>query len=228
LNAAYRDLLAQLRLHAGDGLAAAIYTQTTDVEIEVNGVMTYDRAVTKLDADSIAANRRMFDAPPRIVHVEPASDRQGRTWRFTTTAPPDGWFQPAFDDTGWRTGTSGFGAAATRFANVGTEWRTSDIWLRRTVTIPASVKAPWLRVFHDDDTKVYVNGVLAADLPGANAGFAYVALSAPARQALKTGENTLAIYTHQSRGGQFIDAGIVEILDAPRTPASRRPAPASR
>ena len=228
LNAAYRDLLTQLRLHAGDGLTSAIYTQTTDVEIEVNGVLTYDREVTKLDADSIAANRRMFDAPPRIVHVEPASDRQGRTWRYTTAAPPDGWFEPAFDDRAWQSGTSGFGAPNTRFANVGTEWRSSDIWLRRTVTIPSGVKSPWLRVFHDDDTKVYVNGVLAADLPGANAGFAYVPLSAPARQALRSGENVIAIHTHQTRGGQFIDAGIVDVIDAPGSPASGRPAPANR
>ena len=31
------------------GLAAAVYTQTTDVEIEVNGLMTYDRKVMKFD-----------------------------------------------------------------------------------------------------------------------------------------------------------------------------------
>jgi hypothetical protein len=31
------------------GLSAAVYTQTTDVEIEVNGMMTYDRAVIKMD-----------------------------------------------------------------------------------------------------------------------------------------------------------------------------------
>ena len=228
LNTAYRDLLTQLRLHAGDGLAAAIYTQTTDVEIEVNGVMTYDRAVTKLDAASIAANRRMFETPPRIVHLERASDRQGRTWRYATTAPPPGWFETGFDDRSWQNGTSGFGVPGTRFANVGTDWRTSDIWLRRTVTIPAGVKAPLLRVFHDDDTKVYLNGVLAADLPGANAGFAYVPLSAAARQALRPGQNVIAIHTHQTRGGQFIDAGIVDVIDAPRTPASRRPASASR
>jgi hypothetical protein len=31
-----------------EGLAGAIYTQTTDVEGEVNGLMTYDRKVIKL------------------------------------------------------------------------------------------------------------------------------------------------------------------------------------
>lgn len=33
--------------------AAAVYTQTTDVETEVNGMMTYDRAVLKLNKDSV-------------------------------------------------------------------------------------------------------------------------------------------------------------------------------
>ncbi len=31
------------------GLSGAIYTQTTDVENEVNGYMTYDRQIMKLD-----------------------------------------------------------------------------------------------------------------------------------------------------------------------------------
>jgi hypothetical protein len=35
------------------GLAAAIYTQTTDVEIEINGYLTYDRNVEKMDAEKL-------------------------------------------------------------------------------------------------------------------------------------------------------------------------------
>ena len=37
------------------GLSAAIYTQTTDVEVEVNGLMTYDRKVVKMPEDSLKA-----------------------------------------------------------------------------------------------------------------------------------------------------------------------------
>jgi hypothetical protein len=142
MNAAYRDLVAQLRLHAGDGLASAIYTQTTDVEIEVNGVMTYDRAVTKLSPESIAANRRLYDPLPKVTHVVPASDRAPQTWRYTTSAPPGRWFDPGFDDTGWAEGKSGFGAPDTRFAHVGTPWQTSDIWLRRSVDLPSNFVSP--------------------------------------------------------------------------------------
>ena len=35
------------------GLAAAIYTQTTDVEIEINGFLSYDRKVEKMEAEEI-------------------------------------------------------------------------------------------------------------------------------------------------------------------------------
>jgi galactose mutarotase-like enzyme len=60
---AYRTLLARLRPLIGDGLAAAVYTQTTDVETEVNGLMTYDRAVVKLPARAAVEIARLY-APP--------------------------------------------------------------------------------------------------------------------------------------------------------------------
>jgi hypothetical protein len=37
------------------GLSAAVYTQTTDVEIEVNGYVTYDREVEKMDFEKLRA-----------------------------------------------------------------------------------------------------------------------------------------------------------------------------
>lgn len=37
----------------GCGFAAAVYTQTTDVEVEVNGLMTYDRKVVKVEEERI-------------------------------------------------------------------------------------------------------------------------------------------------------------------------------
>ena len=45
------------------GLSAAIYTQTTDVEVEVNGLMTYDRALVKMDANAVAAANKAVCAP---------------------------------------------------------------------------------------------------------------------------------------------------------------------
>jgi hypothetical protein len=45
------------------GLSGAIYTQTTDVENEVNGFMSYDRWVVKMAVPTVAArNRAVIDA----------------------------------------------------------------------------------------------------------------------------------------------------------------------
>jgi len=45
----YVSLANQLYKMIESGFSAAIYTQITDVEIEVNGLMTYDRKIVKLD-----------------------------------------------------------------------------------------------------------------------------------------------------------------------------------
>ena len=56
----YADMLIDL---IDDGFAGAIYTQTTDVEIEVNGLMTYDRKVVKLDIERLSAiNRKVIES----------------------------------------------------------------------------------------------------------------------------------------------------------------------
>jgi hypothetical protein len=215
LNKAYLDLIAQLRLHQGDGLAAAIYTQTTDCEIEVNGVMTYDRAVIKLSQESIAANKTLYTPPPKVTHVVTASDRAPQAWRYTTTAPAADWFASSFDAASWTEGQSGFGAKETRFARVGTEWKTPDIWLRRTVNLTSIPDTLRLRIFHDDDVEVYLNGVLAAKLPGANSSYAYVPLGSEARAALRPGPVVIAVHAHQNRGGQFVDVGLADVTEAP-------------
>lgn len=45
----YSQLIRDLKPLIPIGLSAAIYTQTTDVEVEVNGLMTYDREVIKFE-----------------------------------------------------------------------------------------------------------------------------------------------------------------------------------
>ncbi len=78
LTDAYLGLIDKLHpLLGGPGLSAAVYTQTTDVEIEVNGLMTYDRALIKMDAAKITeANRRLFTAPPPAAAQPGAAGRK--------------------------------------------------------------------------------------------------------------------------------------------------------
>jgi len=62
LTKAYLEKIAMLKPMIRDGLAAAIYTQISDVEIEINGLLTYDREVLKMDTEVIGkANRELYD-----------------------------------------------------------------------------------------------------------------------------------------------------------------------
>jgi len=65
LTEAYLELLEKLKPMIKDGLSAAVYTQTTDVEGEVNGLMTYDREMVKMDAGRITeANLSLYQQVP--------------------------------------------------------------------------------------------------------------------------------------------------------------------
>jgi len=78
LTGAYLALLDKLKPLIKNGLSAAVYTQTTDVEVEVNGLMTYDRAMIKMDAGKVAAaNRSLYKAAPTAGMVAPAYNKKG-------------------------------------------------------------------------------------------------------------------------------------------------------
>ncbi|MEM6379233.1 MAG: sugar-binding domain-containing protein, partial [Bacteroidota bacterium] len=49
----YKKLIAQMPALQKTGMSAAIYTQTTDVEGEINGLMTYDRAIFKMPIEEV-------------------------------------------------------------------------------------------------------------------------------------------------------------------------------
>ena len=57
-----------------DGVSAAVYTQTTDVEGEVNGLMTYDRKVIKIDEQRLREInlqvREALDSPVKLMSPE--------------------------------------------------------------------------------------------------------------------------------------------------------------
>jgi beta-galactosidase/beta-glucuronidase len=61
LTNAYLELIKKLSALVEGGLSAAVYTQTTDVEIEVNGLMTYDRSMIKMDPERVTKiNEELF------------------------------------------------------------------------------------------------------------------------------------------------------------------------
>ena len=217
LTEAYVELLARLRPLIGEGLAAAIYTQTSDVEIEVNGLMTYDRALIKMDAERIAAAaRKLYLPPPVILPVVESSKEKAKFWQYTAEDPGEGWELPGFDDSGWKEGVAGFGTDGTPGSMVRTLWDSSDIWIRRKVSAEREWRpgALQLRVHHDEDAEVYLGGVRIAELEGYTTSYVLVPLGEEAERALRAGETVLAVHCRQTGGGQYIDVGLVEVEEA--------------
>lgn len=211
LTEAYLQLIERLRPLVHEGLCAAVYTQTTDVEVEVNGLMSYDRAVIKMDPAVVrAANLRLYEPPPVVETVLESSRRTAQTWSWTTAAPAAGWEQPDFDASAWSRGPGGFGTAGTPGAVVATEWSGPEIWLRRS--FPWKGELPegelYLRVHHDEDAEVWLNGTRVAELEGYTTSYTLVALGPEARGLLRQGVNTLAVHCRQTGGGQYIDLGL--------------------
>jgi hypothetical protein len=162
-----------------------------------------------------AAGWAPLPKPPEITVILPAADKQPATWRYTITPPAEGWTLASYDDSPWKLGRSGFGTAGTPGAIIGTTWRTDDIWLRRTVDLPAGDYAnasAWLH--HDEDAEVYINGVLALKVAGFISNYDAFELTPEGKAALKPGKNLIAIHCHQTVGGQYVDLGLVNVKAA--------------
>ena len=143
---------------------------------------------------------------------------EGETWRYTTDKPAANWQQPGLGDSSWETGPGGFGMRGTPGANIGTEWLTSDIWLRRDVELREEdlPRALSLVVHHDEDMEVYFNGVLAAEATGFLVRYELLPITLDGRKALRAGANLIAVHCRQTVGGQYIDVGLVDF--APSLP----------
>lgn len=200
------------------GLSAAVYTQLTDVETELNGLMTYDR-VMKCNPAAIAKANHFKYPVATYREVIPTSEKVSQPWKYTVKAPPADWFSPSFDDSGWTQGRGGFGTNPPGHGIIGTAWTTDDVWIRRTFNpgnlTPQQIARLVLRDYHDEDIEVYINGILAYSAPGFISNYEYHPLSNEARQSLlPNATNTIAVHCHQTTGGQYIDVGIDEKIPA--------------
>ena len=159
----------------------------------------------------IDATRADLNAATPAREAVPTSRREAVMWKRTETQPPAEWIRNDFDDSPWQEAPGGFGTRGTPGAVVRSEWRSRDIWLRRTFTLrEAGLKAPTILVHHDEDTEVYLNGILAARIPGFVSDYDEVEISEAAARALRPGKNVLAVHCRQTSGGQYIDVGIIE------------------
>ena len=137
------------------------------------------------------------------------SRTEGVEWQYTLSRPGRDWAQSDFNATAWKKSKGGFGQNGTPGAVVRTDWRTSDIWLRKTFEAAEKPAGLALLLHHDDDVEVYLNGKPIYRAKGYLVNYQRIPLGPQAQTALRRGTNVLAIHCKQIGGGQYIDAGLV-------------------
>ncbi|BDI29350.1 hypothetical protein CCAX7_14010 [Capsulimonas corticalis] len=205
------------------GMSAAVFTQITDVEGEVNGLMTYDRTL-KCDPAAIAKANRFEYVLPAYREIMPTSEEDDRAWKYTTVAPASNWIQPSFDDTEWQQGSGAYDNESTLGADDAPQDRAGDIWLRRKFN-PGALSAQQVRQlvfrdYHDLGIDIYINGVPAFSASDLVNSYQYHPIGPAAQQSLRpNAENEIAVHCHQKFGGQHVDVGLFERI--PDVKASR-------
>lgn len=198
--------------HEKTGQTGTFYCQLVDVETEINGLLSYDRAMWKVEEELIRRVCKGQTLPEEILRPVVKILTRPTLWRYTLDKPEGEWYAVNYDDSTWQKGLSGFGTS-TEGASVGTPWTTENIWIRRSFEVHNTSYSvpPSLLMLHDEDAEVYINGVLAARVTGFNIGYDVFEMTSESIAALRPGRNVIAVHCHQTVGGQFIDAEILGI-----------------
>src|SRR5665647_1551355 len=135
------------------------------------------------------------------------ADDQPYNVKYTEIQPADGWENQKYNDTKWKTGIAPFTSDKKR---LGTLWNSQDIWVRRTFTLnKIDYNKLFLKIKHDDNIEVYLNGEEIYTYKGWLDKFQYIPIEDKVKQKLKKGKNVLAIHVANTSGGAYLDAGIV-------------------
>jgi hypothetical protein len=151
--------------------------------------------------------RFMGETATQYKSIVATGDEQSYSCKYAMeNKPADGWEKADFPDQNWQTGKGPFGDDRTE---LGTKWTGKDIWIRRTFNVSSLPNGDvFLKLFHDDDAEVFLNGQLIITPSGANNDYEMFPLSGDAKSHLKIGQNILAIHCKNTGGGTFIDAGL--------------------
>ena len=155
---------------------------------------------------------RFMGSPQRAVleAIAPMADEGAWEGRYTREKPVDGWQNPDFNDSSWKTGKAAFGTDNN--ANIRTAWTEehSDIYVRRTVDISAKdLESELFLVFsHDDACEIYINGTQVGKGEMTLMEGIRVNLSGEKKKLLREGKNVIAMHCYNNTGGALVDFGL--------------------
>src|SRR5690349_4337365 len=129
--------------------------------------------------------------------VIPTSEEKTYDTKYTETEPAGEWMKASFNDQSWKSGKAPFGNNEKR---VKTQWKSNNLWVRRTFDLAsADFNKLYLKLRHDDNIKVYINGEKIYDVTGWTGKFIYIPITN--NKILKKGRNVMAIHIENTAGG---------------------------
>jgi hypothetical protein len=140
--------------------------------------------------------------------ILPSTEEKSYNFSYTENTPSGDWKAADYLAGDWKTGPAPFGNVS-QFAK--TEWKSKNLWVRRSFDLAnTTLKDLFLKLNHDDNVEVYLNGTLIYSHIGwTNNKFEYVAIEPSVIGALRKEKNVLAIHVANSAGGAWLDAGLV-------------------
>ncbi|GHE39222.1 glutaminase [Sphingobacterium griseoflavum] len=154
-----------------------------------------------------------MDAPRYQSVIPEAGNTAKIKVRYSEQAPSKGWNAVAFQASAWKEGPL---PISDNKSVSGTFWESDEIWVRREFSLDrVNQQNPlFLKLHHDDNVEVYLNGKLIFEKDGWNNRFEYFDISDKAKGLLQRGKNVLAIALKNTAGGRFLDIDLVNKLPA--------------
>ncbi|MDR0811770.1 MAG: T9SS type A sorting domain-containing protein, partial [Paludibacter sp.] len=203
------------------GMSGLAMVQTTDVENEVNGLMTYDRKVYKFATSDSVAGKVLKENTEFLKNkigrpILKTGGQGGELWKYkkgdngAVEVPADWHTNPNANETGWDEGLGGFGDRSDYHTAWGGD--NKEIYLRKKVFIPSQEECGDLTfsMFFDDNYDFFINGVLASsDYTHWADEYRTIEISPAAKSAIiYGGDNLFAIHVIQNTGGAYMDLGV--------------------
>lgn len=193
----YAQLMYNMYPMVGRGLSAAVYTQTSDVEGEVNGLVTYDRKKIKMDP-----------ALMRILH-QPLYGKYTPSTVVVNDSEVNPQKMMVTDKNPQIAGFSSINSES--FSSVSAPLdlkKGSNRWILKSFRADNDVNGLQLRLLANADIKVYLNGKLVLDkYINAKRHYDEINLSDFAGY-VKRGENQLLLQVSDAKADSQFDVGL--------------------
>jgi hypothetical protein len=185
----------------------SIWSTTDDLTASTTTHWTgaYQSLIGMISVDGVFY-RFLGKEPEHYKTIIPASDEKSYPVQYTETEPNGDWKALQYNAADWK---SGFGPIGDIEGLDKVIWKTRDIWIRRSFTIANvnEINKLILKISHDDDADVYLNGEEVFKKVGVTNDYGLIPVD---KNKLKTGENILAIHVVNTGGGSRLDVGLVD------------------